>query len=90
MANAIAIPIVTLHDGARIPQLGFGVFPLPPEDTRRVVEEALAIGDRQIDTAAAYRNEKGVGAAIAAAELPREDFFITTKLWNAEQALSRP
>jgi 2,5-diketo-D-gluconate reductase A len=85
MADAISIPIVTLHDGARIPQLGFGVFQVPPEDTRRVVEEALAVGYRHIDTAAAYRNEKGVGAAIAAAELPREDVFVTTKLWNAEQ-----
>jgi 2,5-diketo-D-gluconate reductase A len=85
MADAISIPIVTLHDGTRIPQLGFGVFQVPPEDTRRVVEEALAVGYRHIDTAAAYRNEKGVGEAILAADLLREDVFVTTKLQNAEQ-----
>ncbi len=85
MADAISIPIVTLHDGVRIPQLGFGVFQVPPEDTQGVVEEALTVGYRHIDTAAAYRNEKGVGAAIAASGLPREDVFVTTKLWNAKQ-----
>ncbi len=85
MADAISIPTVTLHDGVRIPQLGFGVFQVPPEDTQRVAEEALAAGYRHIDTAAAYRNEAGVGAALAASGLPREDVFVTTKLWNREQ-----
>jgi len=85
VADAISIPIVTLHDGVRIPQLGFGVFQVPLEETQPVVEEALAVGYRHIDTAAAYRNEKGVGAAIDASGLPREDVFVTTKLWNRQQ-----
>ena len=79
------VPSLTLHDGVEIPQLGFGVFQVPPEDTQRVVEEALAAGYRHIDTAAAYRNEKGVGAAIAASGIPREEVFVTTKLWNEQQ-----
>ncbi len=81
------IPKVTLHDGVEIPQLGFGVFQVPPEDTQAVVEEALAAGYRHIDTAAAYRNEKGVGAAIEASGIPREELFVTTKLWNSAQGL---
>lgn len=85
MANATSIPAVALHDGVEIPQLGFGVFQVPPEDTQTAVEVALATGYRHIDTAAAYGNEAGVGAAIAAAGLARDEIFVTTKLWNAEQ-----
>jgi 2,5-diketo-D-gluconate reductase A len=85
MSQATSIPSVDLHDGVAIPQLGFGVFQVPPEDTQRAVEEALAVGYRHIDTAAAYRNEAGVGAAIAAAGLARDEVFVTTKLWNTEQ-----
>jgi len=85
MAQATSIPAVTLHDGVEIPQLGFGVFQVPPEDTQEVVEEALDIGYRHIDTAAAYRNERAVGAAIAASGIPREEVFVTTKLWNSQQ-----
>lgn len=85
MAQATSIPAVTLHDGVEIPQLGFGVFQVPPEDTQEVVEEALATGYRHIDTAAAYRNERPVGAAIAASGIPREEIFVTTKLWNSSQ-----
>jgi 2,5-diketo-D-gluconate reductase A len=81
----LTIPSLTLHDGVEIPQLGFGVFQVPPEDTQEVVEKAFDVGYRHIDTAGAYRNEKGVGAAIAAAGLAREDLFVTTKLWNSEQ-----
>jgi 2,5-diketo-D-gluconate reductase A len=81
----VTIPSLTLHDGVEIPQLGFGVFQVPPEDTQEVVEQALDVGYRHIDTAGAYRNEKGVGAAIAASGLAREDVFVTTKLWNTEQ-----
>jgi 2,5-diketo-D-gluconate reductase A len=81
----MTIPRLTLHDGVEIPQLGFGVFQVPPEDTQEVVEQALDAGYRHIDTAGAYRNEKGVGAAIAASGLAREDLFVTTKLWNSEQ-----
>jgi 2,5-diketo-D-gluconate reductase A len=78
-------PTLTLHDGVEIPQLGFGVFQIPAEDTQEKVEEALAVGYRHVDTAAAYRNEAGVGAAIAATGVRREDVFVTTKLWNSEQ-----
>src|SRR6476619_2733 len=85
MTQATSIPAVTLHDGVEIPQLGFGVFQVPPEKTQEVVEEALEIGYRHIDTAAAYRNERGVGAAIAASGIPREEIFLTTKLWNSQQ-----
>ena len=85
MANATEVPVVTLHDGVEMPQLGFGVFQIPPEETQERVEEALATGYRHVDTAAAYRNEAGVGAAIAAAGVPREDVFVTTKLWNSAQ-----
>ncbi len=79
------VPTVTLHDGVEIPQLGFGVFQVPPEDTQRAVGEALAAGYRHVDTAAAYRNERGVGAAVAASGIPREEVFVTTKLWNSRQ-----
>jgi 2,5-diketo-D-gluconate reductase A len=85
MASLTSIPTVALHDGVEIPQLGFGVFQVPPEETQEVVETALASGYRHIDTAAAYRNERGVGEAIAAAGLARDEVFITTKLWNSEQ-----
>jgi 2,5-diketo-D-gluconate reductase A len=85
MAEVTAIPKIELHDGVEIPQLGFGVFQVPPEDTRAVVEDALEAGYRHIDTAAAYRNEKGVGEAIAASRIPREELFVTTKLWNSQQ-----
>jgi len=85
MTQATSIPTVTLHDGIEIPQLGFGVFQVPPDDTQQVVEEALEVGYRHIDTAGAYRNERGVGAAIAAAGIPRDELFVTTKLWNSQQ-----
>ena len=85
MTDVTSIPRLALHDGVEIPQLGFGVFQVPPEDTQKTVEEALDAGYRHIDTAAAYRNEAGVGAALAAAGLPREEVFVTTKLWNSEQ-----
>ncbi len=85
MTNATEVPALTLHDGVEIPQLGFGVFQIPPEETQEKVEEALAVGYRHVDTAAAYRNEAGVGAAIAATGIRREDVFVTTKLWNSEQ-----
>src|SRR5215207_5470958 len=81
----LAVPELALNNGVTIPQLGFGVFQVPPEDTQRVVEDALEAGYRHIDTAAAYRNEAGVGAAIAASGIPREELFITTKLRNGEQ-----
>jgi 2,5-diketo-D-gluconate reductase A len=85
--QATTIPTVTLNNGVKIPQLGFGVFQVPEEDTQRIVEDALEAGYRHIDTAAAYRNETGVGAAIAASGIPREEIFVTTKLRNGEQEL---
>lgn len=85
MTLPTTVPTVTLHDGVEIPQLGFGVFQVPREDTQRVVEEALAAGYRHVDTAAVYHNERGVGAALAASGLRREEVFVTTKLWNASQ-----
>jgi 2,5-diketo-D-gluconate reductase A len=85
MTQATSIPVITLHDGVEIPQLGFGVFQVPPEKTQGTVEEALEAGYRHIDTAAAYRNERGVGAALACSGIPREELFVTTKLWNSQQ-----
>ena len=85
MVEVTAIPKVELHDGVEIPQFGFGVFQVPPDDTRAVVEDALEAGYRHIDTAGAYRNERGVGEALAASGIPREEVFVTTKLWNSQQ-----
>jgi diketogulonate reductase-like aldo/keto reductase len=79
------VPTIDLGGGVAIPQLGFGVFQVPPQDTEEVVLRALEVGYRHIDTAAAYRNEAGVGKAVARFGLPREEVFITTKLWNADQ-----
>ena len=79
------VPHQTLNNGVTIPQLGIGVFQVPQDQTQRVVEDALEAGYRHIDTAAAYGNEAGVGAAIAASGIPREEVFITTKLRNGEQ-----
>ena len=81
----MTVPRISLHDGVEIPQLGFGVFQVPPEETQAVVELALDAGYRHVDTAAAYRNEQGVGGALAASGIPREDVFVTTKLWNSQQ-----
>ena len=78
----MTIPTLTLNDGNQIPQLGYGVFKVPPADTERAVSEAFEVGYRHIDTAAIYGNEEGVGAAIAASGLARDDLFVTTKLWN--------
>ena len=77
-------PSVTMGDGRAIPQLGFGTFKVPPGDAAAVVSRALEAGYRHIDTAAMYGNEAGVGAAIAASGLPRDQIFVTTKLWNDE------
>jgi 2,5-diketo-D-gluconate reductase A len=85
MPGLSPVPDVELHDGVAIPQLGFGVFQVPQAETQAAVEEALAVGYRHIDTAAAYRNEEGVGAAIAASGIRREEIFVATKLWNSEQ-----
>jgi 2,5-diketo-D-gluconate reductase A len=81
----MTVPAIELHDGVSIPQLGFGVFQVPPAETQQAVETALEVGYRHVDTAAAYRNEAGVAAAIGTSGLPREEVFVTSKLWNSEQ-----
>ncbi|MDX3265536.1 aldo/keto reductase [Streptomyces sp. MI02-2A] len=80
-----SVPTVTLNNGVKIPQLGFGVFQVPDEETTAAVASALEVGYRSIDTAAIYGNESGVGKALSVAGVPREELFITTKLWNADQ-----
>lgn len=72
---------VTLNNGVHMPLLGFGVYQIPAEDTERAVSDALAAGYRLLDTAAAYGNEEAVGRAIKSSGIPREDLFVTTKLW---------
>src|SRR5215211_9411804 len=75
-----AVPSLRMNNDLEIPQLGFGVAGVPPEETKQAVAEALKAGYRLIDTAQGYRNEKGVGAAIAESDVPRDELFITTKL----------
>src|SRR3954471_19715359 len=77
------VPDITLNDGNRLPQLGFGVFQIEAADTVAAVALALRVGYRHIDTAQMYRNERGVGEAIRASGLAREDVFVTSKLSNA-------
>lgn len=72
---------VTLNNGVTMPVVGYGVYQIPPAETQQAVESALAAGYRHLDTASAYGNEEAVGAAIRASGLPREDLFVTTKLW---------
>ncbi|MFE5512266.1 aldo/keto reductase [Streptomyces sp. NPDC056529] len=72
---------VTLNNGIEMPILGFGVFQIPAEDTEQAVTQALAAGYRLLDTAAAYENEEAVGRAIKNSGIPREELFVTTKLW---------
>jgi 2,5-diketo-D-gluconate reductase A len=78
------VPTVILNNGVAMPQLGFGVFQVPNDETEAAVTAALEAGYRSIDTAAVYGNEEGVGRAIAASGLPRDELFITTKLWNSD------
>jgi diketogulonate reductase-like aldo/keto reductase len=79
------VPALATRGGGTIPQLGFGVFQVPPRDTAEVVVRALETGYRHIDTAAAYRNEAGVGEAVRASGLDRGEVYITTKCWNEQQ-----
>jgi len=78
----MTVPTITLNDKTTIPQLGFGVFQVPPEQTAEVTARALEVGYRHIDTAEMYRNEAGVGAAIRASGIPREELYVTSKLNN--------
>ena len=74
------VPTIELNSGSTIPQVGFGVFEIPHEDTARVLRTAFEAGYRHVDTAQSYLNENEVGQAIRETGLPREDFFVTTKL----------
>jgi 2,5-diketo-D-gluconate reductase A len=79
------VPDVTLNNGVTMPQLGFGVWQVPDDEAESAVATALDAGYRSIDTAALYANEEGTGRALAASGLPREELFVTTKLWNTDQ-----
>jgi len=79
------VPQVLLDNGVKVPQLGFGVFRVADDATERAVLTAIECGYRSIDTAALYGNESGVGPAVTACGLPREELFVTTKLWNDDQ-----
>jgi len=81
-----SVPTITLNNGVEIPQLGFGVFQVPPEETAKAVQTALEVGYRHIDTAEMYRNEKGVGEGIRDSGVPREEVFVTSKLNNGFHA----
>ncbi|MYW02868.1 aldo/keto reductase [Streptomyces sp. SID3343] len=83
------VPEVILNNDVRIPQLGFGVWQVPNEGAAAAVTSALESGYRLVDTAGAYGNEEGVGAAIAASGIARDELFVTTKLWNREQGHDR-
>lgn len=75
------VPSITLNNGVEMPIIGFGVFQIPPEETEQAVSDALDVGYRHIDTAAAYGNEEAVGRAVKSSGIPREELFVTTKLW---------
>ena len=79
--NQFNMQYTTLSNGIRMPLLGYGVFQVPPQEAERCVADALSAGYRLIDTAQAYANEEGVGAAIAKSGIPREDIFLVTKVW---------
>lgn len=79
------VPPIILNNGVEMPQLGFGVWQVPDDEAERAVATALESGYRSIDTAAIYGNEEGTGKAIAASGVPREELFVTTKLWNSDQ-----
>ncbi len=81
----MATPAVRLHDGIEIPQLGLTLFQVPPEETRSIVEQALEAGYRHFDTAAAHGNEREVGEALIASRLPREEYFVTSKLSDLQR-----
>ena len=77
---------ISLATGARLPQVGLGVWQSPRgEPTQQAVADALSLGYRHVDTARVYRNEADVGIAIKASGIPRADVFVTTKLWNDDQ-----
>lgn len=80
---------VILSNGVEMPQLGFGVYQVSPEECERCVADAISVGYRLIDTAQAYGNEEGVGAAVKNSRLPRKDFFLVTKIWISNAGYER-
>ena len=86
----MTVPTITLNSGHDIPQLGFGLFRVDSDETQRIVELAIEVGYRHFDSARIYGNEEGLGRAIAASGLPREEFFVTTKLWRDDQGSQAP
>ncbi len=84
MAELSLASQITLNNGVTIPNLGLGVFQVPNDAAHRIVLQALNIGYRHIDTAAYYQNEEGVGRAVRESGVPREEVFVTTKLWNSD------
>ena len=85
MTTTPTVPTITLNNGVVMPQLGFGVWQVPDNEAADAVGAALEAGYRSIDTAAVYENEKGTGHALASSGIPREELFVTTKLWNSDQ-----
>jgi 2,5-diketo-D-gluconate reductase A len=85
MSVSNSVPVLPIAPSEQIPQLGFGVFQVPPKETEVAVAEALSAGYRHIDTAAAYRNEGGVGQALHGSGIDRDELFVTTKCWNDDQ-----
>jgi len=85
MTTAPFSPLITLADGNRIPQLGLGVYKVEDATAARIVEGAIDAGYRHVDTAKLYFNEAGVGAGVRAAGVPRDEIFVTTKVWNDDQ-----
>ncbi|WP_313814806.1 aldo/keto reductase [Glutamicibacter sp.] len=83
------VPELKFHDGNSIDQLGYGVWQVPDAEAEIVVGKAIDAGYRHIDTARIYGNEEGVGRAIAASDVPRDELFITTKVWNADQGYEK-
>ncbi len=79
----MVLQYVTLHNGVTIPQLGFGTYLIPNEQVADAIKHALDAGYRHIDTAQYYKNESGIGEALKASGINREDLFITTKVWNS-------
>lgn len=84
-----AVPMTTLNNGVTIPQLGFGVYKIPEAEVASAIGAAFDAGYRHIDTAQLYANEAGVGAAIAASDIARDELFITTKVWNTDQGFDQ-
>lgn len=82
--SPVSVPTIQLNNGQTIPQVGLGLFQVSDNDTERIVEQAIEVGYRHFDTASMYQNEQALGRAIARSGVAREEFFITSKLWNSD------